>query len=180
MAVTVTSPTARDMPKSVILTVPSSATSRFAGFTSRCMIPASCAAARALAACAPISATSIGGSVRLPDSLVARLGASMYSMTNQGWPSSSATSNTVMAFGWCSRAAIRPSRMARRFASSAADPDRPGPSNTCLTATARCNRTSVARQTTPMAPVPIGSVSRYRPAINRSAVMVVCLSYSRA
>jgi hypothetical protein len=31
-----------------------------------------------------------------------------------------------------------------------------------------------------MAPVPIGSVSRYRPAINRSAVMVVYLSYSRA
>lgn len=42
-AVTVTSPTAREIPKSVIFTVPSSDISRFAGFTSRCTMPTSCA-----------------------------------------------------------------------------------------------------------------------------------------
>ncbi|SLH04932.1 Uncharacterised protein [Mycobacteroides abscessus subsp. abscessus] len=79
-----------------------------------------------------------------------------------------------MACGWCSRAAMRPSRMARCFASCACSRVRPGASNNCLTATTRCNRSSVARHTTPIAPVPIRSASRYRPAINRSAVMWSC------
>ena len=39
------------MPKSVILTVPSGATSTLPGLTSRCTIPAACAAASAAAVC---------------------------------------------------------------------------------------------------------------------------------
>src|SRR3990170_3640042 len=63
VAVTVTSPVALEMPKSVILTVPSAAISTFAGLMSRWTMPAACAATRADATCAPIRAASCGGVV---------------------------------------------------------------------------------------------------------------------
>ena len=52
-------------------------------------------------------------------STAARLFDGRYSMISHGWPSSSATSYTVIALGCCRRAAMRPSRMHLRRASSA-------------------------------------------------------------
>jgi hypothetical protein len=92
VAVTVTSPVAREMPKSVILTVPSSPSRTFAGLMSRCTMPAACAATSADATWAPIRAVSVGGSVPCSESTVARLFDGRYSMINHGSPSCSATS----------------------------------------------------------------------------------------
>ncbi|OLT38546.1 hypothetical protein BJF85_09620 [Saccharomonospora sp. CUA-673] len=82
--VNVTSPAAREMPKSVILAVPSSAISTFPGLTSRCTTPAACAAANADAACAPIRAASAGGSSRPSPCRSDRLRDGRYSITNTG------------------------------------------------------------------------------------------------
>ena len=73
------------------------------------------------------------------------------------------TSNTAMARGWTTRAAIRPSRIARaratrRTVSSARSSPRGGIS--CFTATVRASRRSHAVQTTPMAPAPMHSCTR--------------------
>jgi hypothetical protein len=92
VAVTVTSPVAREMPKSVILTVPSSLSSTLAGLMSRCTIPAACAATSAVATCVPIRAASCGASVPRSERTIARLFDGRYSMTSHGSPSCSATS----------------------------------------------------------------------------------------
>ena len=79
------------MPKSLILARSSSATRMLAGLTSRWMIPAACAAARAAATWAPILATRSAGSgpwAISSDKVWDR----KYSMTNQGTPSCSTTS----------------------------------------------------------------------------------------
>ena len=60
--VSCTSSTARETPKSVSLTRPSSAISTLPGLTSRCTTPAACAAASPSATCRPISATTRGSS----------------------------------------------------------------------------------------------------------------------
>ena len=79
------------MPKSLILARSSSATRMLAGLTSRWMIPAACAAARAAATWAPILATRSAGSGPWPISSD-RVRDWKYSMTNQGTPSCSTTS----------------------------------------------------------------------------------------
>ncbi|ANZ37678.1 hypothetical protein BBK82_18080 [Lentzea guizhouensis] len=160
VAVTVTSPVAREMPKSVILTVPSSPSRTLPGLMSRCTMPALCAAASAEATCMPIEATSRGGSVPRSDRTADRLFDGRYSITSHGWPSSSATSYTATACGCCRRAAMRPSRMARLLASSTSPSASPGCRSSCLTATVRCRRSSCAVQTTPMAPLPMRWLNR--------------------
>ena len=90
--VTCTSPWAREMPKSVIFTVPLSPSRMLPGLMSRCTTPAECAAPSAAATCAPIRATSRGGSGPCSFIIAARLVEGRYSMTSTGWPSSSATS----------------------------------------------------------------------------------------
>ncbi len=165
--VTVMSSLAREMPKSVILTVPLSPSSTLPGLMSRCTMPAACAAASAAATCEPIQATSPCGISPRSTITSARLREGRYSITRQGAPSSSTTSNTVMALGWWSLAAIRPSRIARSMASLRSAAVRPGWSSNCLTATTRASRSSWACHTTPMAPLPMRSVSRYRPATRK-------------
>jgi hypothetical protein len=128
----------RAIPKSVILTVLSSPTSTFAGLTSRCTTPASCAAASPAATSAPIRATSSGGNVPSP----ARLVDGRYSMIRYGCPPSCTTSKTVISCGCCNRAAIRPSRMVRRIISSLWDEVSSAGTSTCLTATLRRSRSS--------------------------------------
>ena len=166
--VTVTSSFAREMPKSVIFTVPLPPSRMLPGLMSRCTMPFACASRSAAATWAPIRATSTGGSVRCSCRTVARLVEFRYSMIRQGWPFSSVTtSNTVIAFGWCSRAAMRPSRITRWRASSASCSPSPGCSSSCLMATVRPRISSCACQTAPIAPVPIRPTMRYRPATRR-------------
>jgi hypothetical protein len=94
--VSVTSPLACEMPKSVILTTPSTRPPwpmrMFAGFTSRWTMPAAWVAASASATCAPICAAWSTRSSPSSASTAARLREGRYSMTSHGWPSSSATS----------------------------------------------------------------------------------------
>ena len=79
------------MPKSLIFATSPSATRMLAGLTSRWMIPAACAAARAAATWAPILATLSTGSGPLRISS-ARVWDGRYSMTSHGVPSCSTTS----------------------------------------------------------------------------------------
>ena len=79
------------IPKSLILARSPSATRMLAGLTSRWMIPAWCAAARAAAIWAPILDTRSTGSGPVPIS-TARVSDGKYSMTSQGLPPCSTTS----------------------------------------------------------------------------------------
>ena len=123
-------------------------------------MPASCTAVSASAICAPMRATSAGGSGPRSASTAASEREGRYSMTSHGiagWVGEGAvtTSKTAMARGCTTRAAIRPSRIARLRAvrTSTGSPSRGGVS--CLTATVRASRRSHAVQTTPMAPAPM-------------------------
>src|SRR3954466_11001990 len=72
-----------------------------------------------------------------------------------------------MAWGWLSRAAIRPSRSARCRCCSAAWGSAPAGGRTCLTATSRPSSSSRATQTVPIPPPPICERSRQRPPTSR-------------
>jgi hypothetical protein len=91
--VSVTSPVACEMPKSVIFTRPStfgpSPMSTLAGLTSRCTMPAAWVAISASATCAPIWATWSTRSTPSSASTSARLREGRYSMTSHGDPASS-------------------------------------------------------------------------------------------
>jgi hypothetical protein len=147
-SVTVPSPIAREMPKSTTFAVPSSATRTLNVVTSRCTIPAACAAANAEATCHPTPTTSASGSGPRSSIISASVFDGTYSMTRHGVPPCSTTSCTVTTCGCRKRAAIRPSRTIRSTASG----DPLAVKN--LTATTRANRSSWARQTTPAAPRP--------------------------
>ncbi len=82
--VTVTSSVAREMPKSVIFTVPLPASRMLPGLMSRWTMPTACASLSAAATCAPIFATSTGGSVFRCCSSCARLVDGRYSMIRHG------------------------------------------------------------------------------------------------
>ena len=164
--VSCTSSTARETPKSVSLTRPSSAMSTLPGFTSRCTTPAEWAAASPSATCCPMAATSAGGSRPRSPSAPASDRDGRYSITSQGRSSCTTTSNMLITCGWRSRAPIRPSRRIRCRDSSSASAS-PAVLDTAadsssLTATVRFSSSSVPRQTAPMAPTPIRSSKRYR------------------
>ncbi len=91
-SVIVVSPVAREMPKSVSFTAPPRPISTLPGFTSRCTMPAACAAASAIATLPPILAASAGDSGPVSSSTAARLSEGRYSITIQGSSSSTTTS----------------------------------------------------------------------------------------
>jgi hypothetical protein len=78
----------RAMPKSVSTSVPFGRTRRFAGFTSRCTMPLSCAACRASAACAIRDIVRCGVSRPTWDSVLDSASPSTYSMTRYVTPAS--------------------------------------------------------------------------------------------
>ena len=160
--------TAFAMPKSVRTTRSSGPSRILAGFTSRCTIPAWCAACRPARTPRPIRATRADG--RRPTSRTASCsdwnGTS--SITMAGRPSSSKKSYTPTTFGWRSRATICASRTARRRPVSRSASSISGGQIISLTATSRLSNSSRARQTAPMPPRPITARSRYRPASRRS------------
>ncbi|SER17022.1 hypothetical protein SAMN04488000_106361 [Lentzea albida] len=82
---------ARAMPKSASFTRPSGSTMMLLGLTSRCTMPAACAASSALSVCRPMFATS--SSVRLLRAMTSdSVGASTSSMTRYVTPCSTMTS----------------------------------------------------------------------------------------
>ena len=132
-------------PKSVSLARSPSCTMTFAGLTSRWTTPTMWAASRAVSTSRPIRAAR-GWGIGPPSTTTwARLGASTSSITSQIDPASSTTSNTVTTHGLLSRAAACASRSARLRTRSASS--WPASSSTCLTATRRSSRVSVARYT---------------------------------
>jgi hypothetical protein len=148
---------ARAMPKSVIFTVRPGVTSRFAGFTSRCTMPRSCAAASASAACATRS-QAVSAGIRSPPRSSADSGSPRTSSITRKarpvpWSSwvagSSPKSKTDATFGWCRAAALRAS-VSNRLRNVGS------PAYSLLstfTATSRPSTVSVARHTSPMPPV---------------------------
>src|SRR6266540_4216148 len=160
------------MPKSVIFAVPLSLSRTLPGLTSRCTTPTRCASARASASWAPIPEARAGSSGPLARTVSVSVWDRTYSITSHGWPSCMTTSKMPTAFGWLSRAIIRPSRIARRRAVSAPSPYRYSAPVTCLTATSRCSVSSRASQTVPMAPAPIRRTRAYRPAITPGSLIL--------
>jgi hypothetical protein len=74
--------------------------------------------------------------------------------------SSSTTSKIVTTEGDEIAAAARASRRVRRVSRRRSSSDNPGGAWTCLIATARCRRSSVARHTVPIPPLPRASSNR--------------------
>ena len=107
------------MPKSVSSTWPSSASITFAGFTSRCTIPAACAASSASSSAAATRAACATDSGPYCSTCSSSVWPATSCITVHGTPSSTTTSCTATTFGWSrSRAALRASRSARRRRSS--------------------------------------------------------------
>ena len=108
------------MPKSVMRAVPSSATRTLPGLDVAVHDVRLGGRRRAPSASSlPILATSRTGRGPRSASTACRLRDGRYCMTRQGWPSWSTTSKTGTAFGWCRRAVMRASRMARSWATRA-------------------------------------------------------------
>ncbi len=154
----------RAMPKSVSFTWPARSTMMFDGLTSRCTIPAECAAARAPAAWASRGAASSGESGPRSRTRRPRSTPSTYSITSHQESSSTTASKIETTCGWCSRALTLASRSARvRSVRSA-----PGSRPIRLSATGRPSTSSRPSQTAPVPPRPISRSSEYRPAITRA------------
>ena len=153
----------RAMPKSVSFTCQSRSTRMFDGFTSRCTMPAACAAARASAACHSSGAASSGESAPCSLTSWARVVPSTYSMTSQRASVSASTTklNTATTCGWLRCAASRASRSARARSVLSA----PGTRPIRFRATCRPRTSSRPSQTAPMPPRPISRSRVYLPAI---------------
>ncbi len=160
VAVSVASPRACEMPKSLIMAVPSAVIKMLPGLTSRCTMPTAWAASSAEETWAPILAVSSGGIGPLSLSRLDMGVDGRNCMIRHGRPSCSTTSNTGTACRWCSRAVILASRMARWLARSASAWPRPCCRWSCLTATGRFRRSSRASHTEPMPPRPTRLSSR--------------------
>jgi len=162
------SPSTCAIPKSVRTTRPSSAISTFDGFTSRCRMPARCAARSTSRIASPTSAARRG--LRRPSSRMTSASdrPSTSSMTIHGRSSSSTTSKTVTALLLRIFAMAFASRsvrvISRRFSSSSMLDG----NLSSLTATVRPSVSSSARHTVPMPPRPSTPPSRYRPARRRA------------
>ena len=144
-------------PKSVSLARSPACTITLAGLTSRWTTPTTWAASSAVRTSSPIRAA-LGCGIGPPSTTTwARLGASTSSITSQIDPASSTTSNTVTTRGLWSRAAACASRRARRRTRSTSS--WPATNSTCLTATRRSSRVSIARNTVDL-PRPSGAPSR--------------------
>ena len=104
---------ARAMPKSASFAVPSCVTSTLDGLTSRCTIPAACAAARASATWARSAAASSGSRPSACSASTARSAPSTCSITSHCSSCSLTKSKTATTCGWLSLAASLASRWAR-------------------------------------------------------------------
>lgn len=153
-------PSTMAIPKSVRTTRPSFDSSTFAGFTSRCSTPASCAARSADSTSAPMCATRWGLSGPSASSSSASEMPRTSSITIQGRPSCVATSYTVTTLRLATRAAAHASRSSRAYIRSTSGPASPCGARTSLTATSRCSSSSRARHTVPMPPSPSGDRRR--------------------
>ncbi len=136
-------------PKSVILGVPSAASSTLAGLRSRWMTLAWWAACIAPASCSTSRAACSGGKGE-PASFLSRLPPGQNSSEKKGSPSWSPTSKTWTMFGCCKRATASASVRNRCRSSLRAWP----PASTILRATSRSSLVWRARKTTPMPPRP--------------------------
>ena len=87
----------RAMPKSVSFAKPRRSTSTFDGFTSRCTMPAACAAASASATCCITSAASSTGMRPCLFTSWVMVLPSTYSITSQWWPVSTSTTRSKTA-----------------------------------------------------------------------------------
>jgi hypothetical protein len=139
------------------LTRPSGDTIRFCGLMSRCTMPRACAAASASATCvAYATATATGRPPGAASMTVRRFVPSSSSITrNTVSPAESrcaSMSNTTVMPGCCNAAVVSASR--RNLATDCWSEARS--EGRTLRATARRSRRSVARQTSPMPPRPIG------------------------
>ena len=164
--VSCTSSTARETPKSVSFTRPSSAMSTLPGLTSRCTTPAACAAASPSATCRPISATTRGSSGPFSVSIAGERLARQV-LHDQPRPVlvhddvEHADHVRVLQAGPDPPLPHEPlARLLQRVA--AGRRGRLGAPSSSLTATVRFSSSSVPRQTTPIAPAPIRWSSRYR------------------
>ena len=136
------------MPRSASLATPSVRMSTLAGLTSLCTMPLSCTASSAAATSASTETArswSSGPALSSPPRVVP----STYSITISTDSPSVSTSYTETRFGWLSEAPSRASRWNRRALSSGLW------ACSRLTATWRPSRSSSARNTRAMPPVPI-------------------------
>ncbi len=153
--------TALAIPKSDRYTWPGrpgcASTRMFAGLTSRCTSPAACAASSAEATATMSSAARAGAGAPSRASIPRRSPPRTKRIAMNSAPAASPASYTGMMCGSSTFAAARDSaRNRRRNAGSAA---RAGPR--IFSATSRSSRTSRARNTTAIPPVPASASSRY-------------------
>ncbi len=142
------SPNTFARPKSRSFASPRSVTNTFAGFRSRCRIPAAWAASSASATCEPSSSTRSVGNGR-PDTRCLSVWPCIRSMAMKGFPSCSPRSYTTQMWGWLSAEAARASRRNRSSASGLSSA-----SGRNFSATFRPRFRSSASYTTPIPPPP--------------------------
>jgi hypothetical protein len=141
--------------------------------TSRCTTPAACAADSASATASAIladSSTARGPRARSARSVLP----SMNSVEMNGMPWCASTSYTVRMLGWFSADAVRASRSIRARSAPARAPS-------TFNATGRFRRPSCARYTSPIAPAPRRSRTRWRPSTvpgSMSAAIAKCSQVS--
>ena len=139
-------------PKSVSTTRPSSPSSTLPGLTSRCMMPALCAAFSAFSTPRPIS-TAFAADTGPSSAMVSCNDFdATYSMTIHGSPSVRSTSKMRTTLTLLRRAIARASRSERSRISRRSSGVRPGGGTSSLMATSRCSTSSRAFQTRPMPP----------------------------
>ncbi len=141
-------------PKSRTFTVPSSRTFTLAGFRSRWITPASCAACSARAICRAMDSTSSRG-IGPCSRRSARVGPSTSSRTSARVPPASSRPWIWAMLGWFSEARTRASRSKRASRSGSAV----NASGSTFSATSRSSFVSRARYTSPMPPAPSGPVT---------------------
>lgn len=145
-------------PKSRSFTVPSRVIMMLSGLRSRCVIPATWAAASPPVICTAMSITRFTGTG--PRSMTARsVSPSMNSDTRYGRPSTSPASKRVRMFGWFKVLTARVSLWNRERRSG----EFRASGRSTLTATSLSRRRSRARKTSPMPPSPRRARSRYGP-----------------
>ena len=145
-------------PKSTTLTRPSAVSSTFSGLTSRCTIPASCAADSPASVGSMTSSASLQGSQPRSRSRLRSVRPGTYSIDRYRNCPSEPWSKTCTMLGWDSRATdlASPMNLATKSASRA--------SSACITlsATCRSSRVSVARYTVAMPPCAMRERTWYR------------------
>src|SRR5215469_10355494 len=154
---------ARASPKSHTLHCPSTVSSTFSGFTSRCTTPATWAAASPDKMASMIPRAASAGNRPRSRSRLRSVRPGTYSIARYRYCPSDPWSKTATMLGWDSRATdlASPMNLPTKSASRA--------SSACITlsATCRSSRVSVARYTVAMPPCAMRERTRYRPSSTR-------------